>query len=384
MPKFQYTAVNVDGNTLHGVVESPDLKSAKKQLNGLKLQVINLEEISLKTKLRKSQLNKYKFEATNQEGKIVKGTISALDENKATTRLTEEYNLKVNKLSHVNASNKAFQKSSEKHKDPSNKPQNTKRIQALKQLIIPLIEDLKNLMKFIQENLNNQTTQSTQDFLEKYILHLDKIKFSDNLENTQNICVKISHILTQSDIFIENSIKQEEKLSVNLNAKNLENKFKTYDTPPSRRKIMPEGTHDNNSFTNLISLLLQSKSSNQRKLVTTKLFKKIKNIFIRNTQENYKLKKQITESLLEISFWLMLVYSMLFIVGHYLSSKTPVKSFPVVLSIYQTYFLIYIITGSILLHTCLKLNNKLFRNTLHKTIFSTSFIIIFLLICINL
>ncbi len=382
MPKFQYTAVNAAGSTLHGVVEADDIRLAKKELNNLDLQVVDLKEVDLSTKLYKSNLNKFKFEAVNQEGKVVKGTISALDQEKALVRLQSEYKLNVSKIAHLNAPNKSFENSSTKLETESDSPKtvvDASRVKALRNILLPLIDDLKSLMKHVSEDLNDQIGQATQEFLDKYYLHLDKIKYSDNLGNIQSVCLKICTVLSDSEIFFENKVKVDEKLRVNLMAKNLERKFKNYDLPPSKMKgLIVDARID--SVWNLLAVVFSSKSSEQRKVAIVDLFKRVKSIFSSKSD----VWTRFFSGIKEVSLWLLGLYSLLFFIGHYLTVKNLRFSVPDILNIYSTNVLVYIVVGVFLLHLGFEVVERINKNRLLKTVVSSMFLVLFLMICINL
>lgn len=380
MPKFQYTAVNSTGSTLHGVVEAVDIRAAKYELNRLDLQVVDLVEVDLKTKLLKSNLNKFKFEAVNQEGKVVKGTISALDENKALARLESEYSLVVNKIAHINATNKSFENSGKKVKTEivEEKKIDQTRVTALRNVLIPLIDDLKALMKHVQDTLPEQLGPQALEFLEKYYLHLDKIKFSENLNNIQSVCLKICSVLENSDMFIENGEKVDEKLRVNLMARDLDRKFKYYNLPPSKRKdLLSEARVD--SIWNLIAVIFSSKSSSQRKYAFKDLLSRFKSLFRFDENKFARLLKLVNE----LSFLLLVMYGAYFVFGHFLSVKNTTFTLPNVFDVYATNVLIYIVVGVILLNVYSELIDRI-NNRLMNFTLGGIFFVLFALFCINL
>lgn len=380
MPKFQYTAVNSAGSTLHGVVEATDIRSAKVELNKLDLQVVDLAQVDLKTKLLTSSLNKFKFEAVNQEGKVIKGTISALDEGKALLRLKSEYMLTVNKISDINVNDKAFKEKDVRTSNSNDvKFADKARIKALRDLLIPLIDDLKALMKYVTDDLLDQVGPPTKEFLAKYYLHLDKIKFSENLNNIQSVCLKVCSVLENSDIFLENNDKVKEKLRVNLMARDLDKKFRNYDLAPSKRKgLSTESKVD--SVWNLVSIIFSSKSSSQRKFAVSDLMRKLKSIF---KFEDSKLTKFI-KALREVSLWFLLVYGVYFAFSHFVSVKSPKFSLPGIFEIYSTSVMIYLVVGALLLNLCLELCERIVKNRLLKIIVGCIFLALYLMICINL
>jgi len=380
MPKFQYTAVNSAGSTLHGVVEASDIRSAKVELNKLDLQVVDLAQVDLKTKLLKSSLNKFKFEAVNQDGKIIKGTISALDEGKALLRLQSEYMLSVNKISDIHVNDKVFKaKNVASGNLDSNKYVDKARVKALRDLLIPLIDYLKSLMKYVTDDLIDQIGPSTKEFLDKYYLHLDKIKFSDNLNNIQSVCLKVCSVLENSDIFLENDVNIKEKLRVNLMARDLDKKFKNYALPPSKRKgLITESRVD--SIWNLFYIVFSSKSASQRKFAVKDLFGKLKSIF---RFDEGKLSKLI-KTLREVSLWFLFVYGAYFVFSHFVSVKSSKFSLPAIFEIYSTSVMIYLVVAALLLNLCLEMCEKIVKNRLLKIMVGCIFLVLYFLICINL
>ncbi|MBT3865079.1 hypothetical protein HOE67_03325 [Candidatus Peregrinibacteria bacterium] len=111
MPIFKYTVANKEGKKLSGSVEAADEIQARAELNNLGFSILALEETqqSSTQTTHPSKRTKFAFEATNQQGQKVTGTIPGEDEYKAYKRLMEEYSLIIQNLWKADATLEAIE-----------------------------------------------------------------------------------------------------------------------------------------------------------------------------------------------------------------------------------------------------------------------------------
>lgn len=111
MPLFHYTVANKENKKLSGSIEAADEAIARAQLNNLGFSILEIAESTEQTsqetpssteKLPKDH-QKYTFEAINNQGQKITGTIVSSDELGAFRRLNQEYELTVTAIYKENA-----------------------------------------------------------------------------------------------------------------------------------------------------------------------------------------------------------------------------------------------------------------------------------------
>lgn len=103
--KFSYTIVNKEGKKLTGTIDSENEGGARDELNKLGFPVIDMMQINEETAdeiLGKTK--KFEFEAIDQTGRRILGTVSAEDRYPAFKRLVGEYHFTVEKIWQASAS----------------------------------------------------------------------------------------------------------------------------------------------------------------------------------------------------------------------------------------------------------------------------------------
>jgi hypothetical protein len=106
MPLFTYTATNDDNKEVRGTIESPDESNARRALEDLQLDVIQISEAS-RTKpasevpAPSAQLPSFAFEGTDGSGSVRRGSIQAQTKYEAFKRLRDDQKLFLSMLSPV-------------------------------------------------------------------------------------------------------------------------------------------------------------------------------------------------------------------------------------------------------------------------------------------
>jgi hypothetical protein len=390
MTKFQYTAINQQGKSLNGIIESESPENARRKLSSLKLTIVDLQQIS-DTNLENQNFSKYKFEGTNKEGKNVKGTISSSNLVNAFKKLVEEYELNVSKIASLSSSPEEFDASASKvpqlyevtqklsknvESDTSineyNKEQEKVKFQKL-------IEEIINLVRTIQSKYSHKLKPEAIQFLQKYEIHLNKIKFSDNVENISNSALKVLEQLQNSENFLHLTESLEEEMTLQTNYSLLSKRIRKYQNKEDElsstiQKLLSKigfksKNNDNGVKANplwiYLEILFKTKSNQIRKGATLEFFKnffkKINKTTAEPLQNKSKFKLQTPKlnslelNLKSFSFWLLISLISFYFVGNFISQKLPRVEVSPIFNIYNTSLFIYLFTGVLLFHSSLVL-----------------------------
>lgn len=414
MPKYLYTAINQQSKSLNGVIEADSLESAQKKLSSLKLSIVSVNEIKSE-ETEDGNYSKYKFEATDKENKKVIGTISSSNILNAFKKLVTEYELNVIKLASLNANELEFQNSQSKvdalyqeiQKLDSNIKNDSSQVEyeknKQKENFQKLIDQIIELIREIQTKYNDKLKPEALEFLQKYEIHLNKIKFSDNIENISNAALKVLNQLQKSDLYLGLSDNPEDEVNLQMNTLNFISKIKTYQKREDELfstiqkllskvgiKISENRNHKNSKIFSYITLIFNSKSNQVRKNAFLELFKSI----FGNSNQNNKTKKQsffnnelsVTEkNLLNLTNWLIPILAIFYFISVFASQKISRVEISSILLIYNTRIIIYAIIGTIFLHSAIKLQQIFLDKKIPTTKISYPLILIlYILIILNL
>lgn len=396
MTKFQYTAINQQGKSLNGIIESDSPENARKKLSTLKLTIVDLQQLPDSFN-EEANFSKYKFQGTNKEGKTVKGTISSSNLVNAFKKLIDEYELQVEKIASINASPEEFDFSASKipqlyettqklnkniASDSSINEFNKEQEKAKFQKIV---EEIINLIRTILSNYSHKLKPDAIQFLQKYEIHLNKIKFSDNVENISNSALKVLEQLQNSENFLHITESLEDEMSLQTNYSILAKKIKKFQNKEDElgsivSKFLNklgiktnQADATNNSLWIYLEILFKTKSNQIRKGATLEFFK---NLFkktttpIQSNEQKSKLKfhtpklSDLEENLKSISFWLLISLISFYFIGNFISQKLPKIQVSPIFNIYNSKVFIYLFIAVLLFHSSLVfkelLNSKKF------------------------
>jgi hypothetical protein len=414
MPKYLYTAINQQSKSLNGVIEADSLESAKKKLSSLKLSIVSANEIKSEEN-EDGNYSKYKFEATDKENKKVIGTISSSNILNAFKKLVTEYELNVIKLASLNSSEQEFQDSQTKvdtlyqeiQKLDSNIKNDSSQVEyeknKQKENFQKLIDQIIQLIREIQTKYNDKLKPEALEFLQKYEIHLNKIKFSDNIENISNAALKVLTQLQNSNLYLGLSDNPEEEVELQMNALSFINQIKSYQKREDELfstiqkllakvgiKISHNKNQKNNKILSYLTLIFKSKSNQVRK---NAFFELIKTIFSDQGQNNknqntilFKSDLSVAErSILSITNWLIPILSIFYFISVFASQKISRVEISTLFLIYNTKIIIYAIIATIFLHSAIKLQQIFIQKKIQTSKFSYPLIIIlYILIILNL
>ncbi len=96
MPKYSYTVINQEGQKLTGTIEAANETAARESLNKLEFPILDITEISQDSSVKTEEKSqKFEFQAVDQNGRKVVGTIAGEDQFSAFKRLVNEYHFAV-------------------------------------------------------------------------------------------------------------------------------------------------------------------------------------------------------------------------------------------------------------------------------------------------
>jgi hypothetical protein len=417
MTKFQYTAISQQGKSLNGIIDADTKENARNKLYQLKLTVVSLEQVSKEDSNQKDYL-KYKFEAFDKNSKKVIGTIASSSLLSAFEKLSKEYDLEVKKLASTTATEAEFEISSLKIQQftsqlntlQENKTNDTSNLEfqknKQKEEFQKVIEEIISTIRLINSKYSSQLKPEAIDFLNKYEIHLNKIKFSENTENIIQAALKVLNHIQTSEIFLSNSENYEEQLDLQLDILRLNKIVSSHSTQHNELiqtfsntlakiglKLNTNLKSKFNKLTGYLEIVFKTKSRKIRQEALIKFFKEIGRKFSSTketkaagifTENNYKVNKTESE-LLSLTSWLLSVFLAFYFISVFITEKNAKFQLNKLFFIYNTKFLIYIITATILIHSAIKVNillkTKKFQN---KSLTYPIFLLLYLMIIINL
>lgn len=110
MPLYSYRATNDDGKEVRGTIEAPDTDAARKALEDIHLEVLEINEASRAGKVqiapeepRVQPLSSFAFEGQDATGKVHRGTIQAESKYGAFKKLRDDQSLLLSMLAPMGA-----------------------------------------------------------------------------------------------------------------------------------------------------------------------------------------------------------------------------------------------------------------------------------------
>ncbi len=417
MTKFQYTAISPQGKSLNGIIEADTTENARNKLYQLKLTVVSLDQVMNEDNNQKDYL-KYKFEALDKDNKKVIGTIASTNLLNAFDKLSKEYNLEVQKLASTNATQTEFEASKEKITSfkaqltslQKNKDTDTSSTEfhetKQKEEFQKIIEEIIATIKKINVKFSSQLKPEAIDFLNKYEIHLNKIKYSENTENIIQAALKVLNHIQTSEMFLNNSENYEEQLDLQLDILRLNKILNSHSTQHNEllqtlsSTLAKFGLKMNinlkkkfNKLTGYIEIVFKTKSNKIRQEAITHFFKGLVQKFTTNPQtksinifsEKSFQASKTEQEILNLSTWLLAAFLSLYFICIFITEKIAKFELNKLFFIYNTNFLIYIIIGTILTHSAVKINillkTKKFQN---NNFIYPVFFLLYIMILINL
>lgn len=263
MPQFQYTALNQSGKKLSGIIGADSKEEAHKQLNGLGISVLSLQEgnvaATAPSSTPSSDLVSFEFEAFDPNGRKIVGTIPAQSRYKAFKRLRDEYKFEVSYVVNQGASDadkekakledlsalKAQYESELKGEVVEESTEDSNFELRRKDLLIKvdeILEKIRSILKEFESEISPENKKIIQESLDKLL----RIKSSTNLDYIEHTSEELLKKIQDQELFLHKerlSQKQDklrfetQKLMANLRAKPSTSKDWTEDLRDIKEKL---------------------------------------------------------------------------------------------------------------------------------------------------
>lgn len=229
---FQYTATNSEGKKLTGIINAASPDEAKQQLNLLGLSILEIKptgqtQIAGVTTTAPSidpDLPKLQFEATDKNGKQIKGTIPAKTPLLAYKRLVEEYHFTVCALGPLPADSSLEeiknQYEVERHETKTEKlgigkPLSEDPVFLMeKELLLKQIEEILQKVRAMLAQYETKISPEKRAEIEGTIDKLLRIKSSNNLDYIRHTCTELLKKVQDDEIFLTSVEHDQERSSV--------------------------------------------------------------------------------------------------------------------------------------------------------------------------
>lgn len=233
--KFSYTALSSNNKQLSGHLEAPDTESAKGQLHKMGLSILVIKEITEEEyavetgnekKVQEAQgVKTFLFQATDNKGKSVDGSIDALDGYSAYRRLVKEYKFQIITLAPLKTKEgdpeipelkeleeryKTEEGSSPEEVQAASQMDELSRAdQSIDQEIVKRVDDvIRQIKKTLQENAG-LFSQTCQWQIEKKLDELERIRQSNNIKHINEISEELNDLIRAPDLL--NTATEEEQ-----------------------------------------------------------------------------------------------------------------------------------------------------------------------------
>lgn len=221
MPKYSYTVINQEGQKLTGTINAESEKLAQEGLSKLGFPVLDITEIpEEKAQALTSESQKFEFQAVDQNGRKVVGSIGAEDKYAAFKRLITEYHFAVEHLYLTTLSPDAkdeekkrgvvdlyAQLKTEQQKAEMAKGGESKIIneEEMGIFIGKQVDTVLEKMKNMQEEFKDAIKPEEKTIIGKKIDRLARVKTSKNLEYIKHLAEDLLTYAQSQDIFLAKS-----------------------------------------------------------------------------------------------------------------------------------------------------------------------------------
>ncbi len=241
MPNFRYQVINPENKELSGIINAPDEKSARLELNQLGFSIITIEDVGTETLEAGLQpapaIPLFEFAALDKNQKRVAGTIQSENLYSAYKRLVKEYVFEVEYL--FDAGIKEEQKIAEKQKgvfemqnrldmeefaEKKKKMGSELDIQAFERQQTVLAEQVGFVLKKVKEILDLYETEikpETKEKIRRYVDKILRIKNSTNLDYIRNTCEELLTFIQKEELFLHEDLRRKEHTKLLLEAKGM-------------------------------------------------------------------------------------------------------------------------------------------------------------------
>lgn len=401
--KFKYIALNQDQQNLAGTITANTEIDARDKLNKLGLAVLQIHEIPESSS--DDATNRFEFEARDLNQKKVVGTIAAENKISALKRLSEEYQLKVNKLyatnstpEEINSSHqeviKLYQQLSQLE-DTQTQNTKAKEEKAQNQYRDQIISEAQKIINEVQSFLqkyNDKLKESEKTHLTSEVVHLQNILRTENIENLKLSCQSLLGYIQEKELFIEKGVTLEQKTNIKVETQTLIDELKGIKKSTNNVQIEAKAgflstikelffTPDESEDPQIIQLEIEVQKTSQelknylkllfsakKKSYRQQAMKALKPLFRKWWRLKSELKSihgaKITHQkqasfLGNLTAYLCGFYLGLYFFLHFISVKNFNFILPNFVYVHYTAILMYSIIGAFILHISVMIANKL-------------------------
>ncbi len=234
--RFKYTATNTEGKTLTGIINAETEEEAREKLNHLGFSILEINAAPETEGTAAQNLEKFEFEATDKNGKKIKGSIPAKDREAAYKRLIEEYSFTIQYLAPANATEGEKTRYRLEGVDALTEgatPQDTKGDEAMQEVVETpefvaekesliahvdgIIEKIHNLLSTFEGKISPEKRALIENDIDKLL----RIKSSNNLDYIRHTCKELLEKTQEEEVFLTNQTHEDERNTMVLESQKL-------------------------------------------------------------------------------------------------------------------------------------------------------------------
>jgi hypothetical protein len=232
--RYKYTATNTEGKSLTGIINAADEPEAREKLNHLGFSILKIQEAE-ETEDGSAKLEKFEFEASDKNGKRIKGSIPSESREAAYKRLIEEYRFTIQYLAPASATEGEKTryrlegvddlvgtvspdiKAQEEIQEAVETPEFLLEKEALLTHVDGIIEKIHTLLA----NFGEKISPEKKALIESDIDKLMRIKSSNNLDYIRNTCKELLKKTQEEEIFLTGQEHEQERNAMVLESQKL-------------------------------------------------------------------------------------------------------------------------------------------------------------------
>lgn len=234
--RFKYKATNTEGKQLTGVINAPSEEAARIELNNLGFSILEIREATDQD-THKAELAKFEFEATDKNGKKIKGSIPAKTPLLAYKRLIEEYQFTIqylavegiseeekaeNRQKGITALQTEYELAQQKEKGQEIKstietPEFIAEKKRLGEEINEIIGKINELFAKFEGKISPDKKAEIDGCIDKLL----RIKSSNNLEYIKNTCEELLKKVQSEELFLTTEKHDQERQSLVLESQKM-------------------------------------------------------------------------------------------------------------------------------------------------------------------
>ncbi len=238
---FQYTALSPDNKKLSGTIEAKDEKDARLRLGELALSITVIKPLAEAQPTASGAGIRYAFEATDQKGKKVIGTIDSGSFEEAFEKLVSDYALEVSSLTpeqikdsekkfyseKLLALNKASQQKKAKEAGLAGLgAEKSKTADKEREKLLQKVDTVTQTVQAFLNEYGKDMKPEERENIRGYINQLLRIKDSTNLQHIQQTCENMLSYIEKRELFLQEARRVREQATMKVQSRTLLDTFK--------------------------------------------------------------------------------------------------------------------------------------------------------------